>query len=533
MRIVITGGAGFLGSRLARAILERGSAHRCAGRIARYRADRAGGRRAGVGGRSARDQRHRRPRRSGADRARRHGGYRFGLPPRGGRQRAGGSRVRHRHAREPGCDPGAAGALPEIDATAEGGVHQLARGVRRRAARSRARRLAHHAADVLWRAKGHGRVHGLRHDAQGLHRRPLAAAAHRHRASGQAQPRRVLVRERHHPRTAVRRRRGVSGRADCGDVGHLAAIRDRQPDHGSRRRRGRIRQGRLRAHPLGQRAGAARRRRRNDGCLEARRGRSRRCAREVAARPGDRPHRCAPGPRISRRCWGRRSACARIRTSTRSFASTSRTSGRKQPLHDRANRNGGHRADRRAQHRAAGRHHLLPVVGGERADPVFRRHAAVHGGDLRRPRRDLRAAPPDGMVCDGQGRADLRPYGGSGRGHHRHSHRHARRHRAGDLGFLLEVCALRHFAAQRPAGADRAVLVVVHRFAPRARDLFARAAPAQAPLRVRVHAMAGRPDRLLHRAGIPGRRPGGLCCWSWSTSGRRSSPRSRRNDFSR
>ena len=213
MRVVITGGAGFLGSRLARAILERGTPHRRARRVARRHARDVWSMwrpRLSTDARVTRG--HRRSCRPGTDRARGHGGYRFDLPPRRGRQRAGRSRVRRRHAREPGCDAGAARALPKIDATAEGRVHQFARGVRRRAARSRARRLAHHAADVLRRAKGHGRIHGLRHDAQRLHRRPLAAPAHRHRASRQAESRRVVVRERHHPRTAVRRRGDMPGR---------------------------------------------------------------------------------------------------------------------------------------------------------------------------------------------------------------------------------------------------------------------------------------------------------------------------------
>ena len=147
---------------------------------------------------------------------------------------------------------------------------QLARGFRRSATRSGPRRLAHHSANFLWSAKSHGRVDGLRHDAQELHRRPLVAPPHGHRAAGQAESCRIFVREQHHPRAPVGSRRGVSGRGNHRDVGHVAANRDRQPDRGSRSGCGPVRQGRLRSHPLGQCAWAARWRRTNDRRVEKR-----------------------------------------------------------------------------------------------------------------------------------------------------------------------------------------------------------------------------------------------------------------------
>ena len=71
-----------------------------------------------------------------------------------------------------------------------------------------ARRFDHaQSADLLRRAEGDRRVSRHRLHAARVSRRPLAAAADDRGARGQAQPRGVLVRERHHPRAAERRGR--------------------------------------------------------------------------------------------------------------------------------------------------------------------------------------------------------------------------------------------------------------------------------------------------------------------------------------
>ena len=227
MRIVITGGAGFLGVRLARALLARGTLTDARGTRAARRANRAARRRRAAGARRSRASRdHRRPRRSGGrSSARVTADTDSVIPSRRRRQRAGRGRLRHRHARESRRDARAARALPEARRAAEVRVHELARGLRRPAARPGARRRAAHAAGVVRRAEGDRRIPRLRHDAQGLHRRALAAPADGHRASGQAEQGRVVVRERHRPRAAGRRRRDLSGGADHEDVGALAARR--------------------------------------------------------------------------------------------------------------------------------------------------------------------------------------------------------------------------------------------------------------------------------------------------------------------
>ena len=287
MRIVITGGAGFLGTRLARAILARDSLIDARGVT---RPDpRAGaarrGARAGLR-RPARADHRRRSRRPRRDRACPHAGHRHGVPSRRRRERPGRGGIRRRHARQSRCHPRAARALPADRRAAEIRVHQFACRVRRAAARSRARRRPADAAGLVRDAEGDRRIPGLRHDAQGLPRWPLAAAADRHRAPGQAEQGRVVVRERHHPRTARRGGCRVSRRHDDEDVGDLAARGDRQPHH-----RPRSAGGGVRPHALGQRARHLDRRRRHGRGAAARRRRRRRRSRQVAVRSGDRPDR--------------------------------------------------------------------------------------------------------------------------------------------------------------------------------------------------------------------------------------------------
>ena len=206
MRVVITGGAGFLGSRLARAILERGSADRFARAIA-------------AGSRARARRRRRCPLRTAIRAC----------------ARSCGSLARSLRVVDAVITPhtdsvfhlaavvsGQAeadfdiGMRVNVDATrsllercralrgaAEIRVRELARGVRRNAARSRARRRARDAAIVVRHAEGDRRTAGERHEPQGLHRRPLAAPADDRRAPGQAEPGRLVVCERHHPRAVV------------------------------------------------------------------------------------------------------------------------------------------------------------------------------------------------------------------------------------------------------------------------------------------------------------------------------------------
>jgi nucleoside-diphosphate-sugar epimerase len=96
----------------------------------------------------------------------------------------------------------AAGSVPQAREAAEGRVRELGGGVRRRDAGG-AGRLDHAgAADFLRHAEGDRRVPDRRLHAQGIHRRALASPADHRRAPGQAQPRGVVVRKRHHPRAA-------------------------------------------------------------------------------------------------------------------------------------------------------------------------------------------------------------------------------------------------------------------------------------------------------------------------------------------
>ena len=229
MRIVITGGAGFLGTRLARKLLELGSlTDRARARTGNHLARSPRRRFRARVTRSTGRRDYRRSCGPGGHRARRHDRHRYGLPSCRGRQRTGGGRLRPRHARQSRCHAPVARALPQARRAAEVRVRELAGGLRRAVARSRARRRAADAAGLVRHAKDDRRVPGLRHDAQGIRRRALAAAADGDRAAGKTEPGCVIVCERDHPRAAFRRRRDLPGRAGNAHVGDLAA-RGRSP----------------------------------------------------------------------------------------------------------------------------------------------------------------------------------------------------------------------------------------------------------------------------------------------------------------
>jgi len=97
---------------------------------------------------------------------------------------------------------------------------------------------------------------------------------------------RILVRERHHPRAAVGRRSRLPGRGHDPDVGAVAARGHRQPD-----RRARGARVVVRLHALDQRAGHLGGGRRHGEGLARGRRRGGRVAREVELRPGDRQDR--------------------------------------------------------------------------------------------------------------------------------------------------------------------------------------------------------------------------------------------------
>ena len=123
------------------------------------------------------------------------------------------------------------------------GVLQLGRGVRPgRCGADAARRRRRHAAgaaDLVRRAEADLRAPGRRLHAQGFHRRPRRAADDRHRASGPAERRGVVVLLRHHPRAAGRHRVGLPGGR------RRRRTRCRRRPHGGRADRG------LRGQPRG------------------------------------------------------------------------------------------------------------------------------------------------------------------------------------------------------------------------------------------------------------------------------------------
>ena len=85
------------------------------------------------------------------------------------------------------------------------------------------------AAKLLRRAEGDRRIAGQRLQPQGLYRRHGAAPADRRRAAGSAEPRRLDLRLVDHPRAADRARGGLSGVARHGHGAGVAAPHRRRP----------------------------------------------------------------------------------------------------------------------------------------------------------------------------------------------------------------------------------------------------------------------------------------------------------------
>ena len=124
------------------------------------------------------------------------------------------------------------------------------------------------------------------------------------------------------------RRRALPGRADDADVGDLAARGDRQPD-----RRPRGAGVGVRAHALGQRAGhPASRVGDMVDALRQRRRRRRRRSRQVAIRPGDRPDRVDVAREFRAEARARARHARATRTSRASSARTSPTTCRRRSV---------------------------------------------------------------------------------------------------------------------------------------------------------------------------------------------------------
>ena len=173
-----------------------------------------------------------------ADRCAAHGGLRRRVPPRLGRVGRVRGRFRPRHALQPRQHARPARCLR---ATSRGRqraalrVLEFGGGVR---ARRRPCRCPSSCADdtlptpqtSLRHAEAGLRAPDRRLHAQGLRRRPRRAADDRDGAAGQAQRRRLVVLQRHHPRAAGRRGSDLPGRPDGVAPGVVARPHRRRPD---------------------------------------------------------------------------------------------------------------------------------------------------------------------------------------------------------------------------------------------------------------------------------------------------------------
>ena len=227
MRVIITGGAGFIGRKLAKAILDRGTLAGADGAqtpvsglvlFDNVQPDDFGGRAEAVTGdiadaatvRSLIGER-----------------YRQRLPSGGGGQRRGGGGFRARLPGQSGRHPQCAGGLPRAGAPAAPGVRLVHRGLWRRSAGHHRGRYAAPAADLLrhpetGRRTAHPRLH-----PQGLYRRPGIAPADNHGAAG-AEPGGLDLGQFDHPRAAAGQGLRLPGRTAGGDGLPVAAAHDRR-----------------------------------------------------------------------------------------------------------------------------------------------------------------------------------------------------------------------------------------------------------------------------------------------------------------
>ena len=231
MKVVITGGAGFLGKKLARRILQQGGIAGPSGKPERGERAVAVRRRQGERPRPRRSpgqgpgRRHRQFRHRAVDRA----GRRHGVPfrRRGQRRRRGRFRPRlpgqsRRHAQR-------AGSLPRARHQSARRLHQLAGGLRRRPAAGRDRRHGADAADLLWRAEVDRRVPDPRLHPQGISARHLGEAADDLRAHRPAQQGGLDLGHLGGARAADRRRRRLPGDARDHHGGARARARRSTP----------------------------------------------------------------------------------------------------------------------------------------------------------------------------------------------------------------------------------------------------------------------------------------------------------------
>ena len=234
MKLLITGGGGFIGARLARALLARGTLGGRSDRAPRADRHRAAARRPAR--RRARRGPHRPAARRSARRCATKPSTASSTSPRP-------SRANARPTSTSACAPTSTARAPCSTRCAprqrgrQGAarrVLELGRGVRPRsggaAARRRRRRHAAGAADLVRHAQADLRAPDRRLHAQGLHRRPRRAPDDGDGAARAAERRGVVVLQRHHPRAARRRRVDLPGvaRRVASDV--VAGAHGRGPD---------------------------------------------------------------------------------------------------------------------------------------------------------------------------------------------------------------------------------------------------------------------------------------------------------------
>ena len=120
------------------------------------------------------------------------------------------------------CDACAARACPSDGSAVTSRHDEFRRGVRRRSAAGRAGRTGLGTAELLWHAKGAGRPAAVGLCAARLCRCPVAPHAHGRRQAGEAEPRRLVLRERHHPGAAGRGGSRLSGGSRDADLADFA-----------------------------------------------------------------------------------------------------------------------------------------------------------------------------------------------------------------------------------------------------------------------------------------------------------------------